>query len=73
MSRTCAPSRCLVAGLAGTSIAAEVAKRLPSSPLFAANGPFHQTKAHLTGQLRNTQDLRQRFSRYEHTILTLPE
>ena len=31
------------------SIAAEVAKRLPSSPLFAANGLFHQTKAHPDG------------------------
>jgi hypothetical protein len=35
---------------------------LPSSPPFPANGALHQTKAHLTGQLRITQDQQQRFS-----------
>jgi hypothetical protein len=85
---------------------------LASSPFFAAITLIHQTSAHMTGQLRATQDLRQRFldccftareghrviakvqvgvlfaegvgleptspfgqrfSSYEHTILTLPK
>src|SRR5918996_5789671 len=40
-----------------------VGKRLASSPFFAAITLIHQTNAHMTGQLRNTQDVRQRFSR----------